>query len=240
MKDFIKNYYTKLYEGTRGPQITDLPILRGKSLAAELGYPAGLIEAIPSELWDDFLPCGNVLQHVKPGTGDWVLNLGCGAGVDSIALLITGPADFQVVSLDAVISVLGKASRVAGKSFKDSRHAFICADGGELPFVAGSFGWVVLNGVFNLFPEKGELTGELRRVLKRGGTVAGADLCSRVALPEYFSSERDAWAWCMSGALSKGELSAAFESDGFRQIALSSQKIDEFFDRTLFAFEKID
>jgi len=216
-----------------------LPLLRGRSLAAELGYPPDLIESIPGALWDHFLPCGNVPARVKPKSGDRVLNLGCGAAVDSICVLRMFAGDLRVVSLDTVVSVLAKALESAAASFTDPRHGFVCADGGELPFAGGSFDWVLLNGVFNLFPEKSELTGEILRVLNRGGRAVGADLCRRTALPEYFADEPDAWAWCMSGALSQEELSAAFVSEGFRRIVLESQEIDELFDRVLFVFEKV-
>jgi len=68
--------------------------------------------------------------------------------------------------------------------------------------------------------------------------VAGADLCRRGILPDYFASEPDAWAWCMSGALSQNGLSAVFEAGGFAKLVRVQENMDEFFDRTVFAFRK--
>ena len=238
LKSYIRKYYSELYAGGKSAGV---PVTQGWSLAAELGYPSDLLEDIPEEIWEDFLPCGNVLGLVHPEPGEVFLNLGCGVGVDSFGLtmpLRAEQADVRVVSLDTAIPALMKASTFAKKAFPDKALDFICADGGMLPFEAGAFDSVLLNGVFNLFPDKSELIQELHRVLKDSGKVIGADLCRRIVLPDYFTTEPDAWAWCMSGALSKQELSAVFLRSGFEKIELTSEKIDDFFDRSLFVFQK--
>ncbi len=143
------------------------------------------------------------------------------------------------MNLDSAFPALKRAYALAGRSFPGLEFEFVCADGDSLPFRQGCFEWILLNGVFNLFPKKAELIAELYRVLKPGGVVAGADLCRREILPDYFASEPDAWVWCMSGALSQNELSAAFEAGGFGTRDLAAENIDEYFDRAVFAFEKL-
>jgi arsenite methyltransferase len=235
LKKHIRKYYEQLYQGKKRVKAYGLG---GKPLAVELGYPAGLIDCRADEIWENFLPCGYVLHYLHPKPADRVLNLGCGAGVDSIILKLFSGAELRIVNLDSAIPALIKACALARRSFPGLEFEFVCADGGRLPFRPGSFEWIILNGVFNLFPDKGELIVELYRVLKPGGVVAGADLCRRVILPDYFASEPDAWAWCMSGALSQNELSAAFEAGGFAKLALVLENMDEFFDRAVFAFRK--
>jgi SAM-dependent methyltransferase len=235
MKTYIRRYYEELYRRKEGMKP---PVMTGKPLAAELGYPASVIEAVPDELWEDFLPCGNILPHVRPGIGDIVLNLGCGAGVDSLALMELRGNRFGIVNLDIVYSVLLTASKAARQILPSREPDWIRADGEALPFASGSFKWVMLNGVLNLFPDKGKLVGELSRVLDAGGTVAGADLCRAGPLPDYFRDEPDAWAWCMSGALTEEELDAAFESAGFKKTGFTSERMDEFFSRATFVYEK--
>ena len=171
MKKHIREFYEQLYlrgsDGARG--------LGGKALAVELGYPAGLIDLLPGEMWEIFLPCGYVLPNVDPKDGDRVLNLGCGAGVDSILLKLSSRAAFTVVNLDTAMPALGKARGSLLRSFPGQGFEFLCGEGCSLPFGPGSFDWIILNGVFNLFPEKGELIEEMNRVLRPGGIVAGAD-----------------------------------------------------------------
>ncbi len=234
MKKHIREYYERLYRGgSGGPRA-----LGGKPLALELGYPAGLIDLLPGEMWQDFLPCGNILSRIDPKAGERVLNLGCGAGVDSVLLKLSARAEFRVVNLDTALPALLKARGSALRLFSGHGFEFVCAEGGCLPFLPGSFEWIILNGVFNLFPEKRELIEEINRVLKPGGIVAGADLCRRVILPGYFAAEPDAWAWCMSGALSREELVEAFEAGGFSKLDTAAENMDEFFDRTVFTFRK--
>jgi ubiquinone/menaquinone biosynthesis C-methylase UbiE len=238
LKGHIRKYYNDLFAGKKN---SDVPVARGRALAAELGYPSTLIEDIPEGIWEDFLPCGNVLGLVHSESGGVYLNLGCGIGVDSFGLsmpLPAGQADARVVSIDTAMPALIKASSFAKKVFPTRALDFICADGGMLPFEEGVFDSVILNGVFNLFPDKREVIFELRRVLKEGGRVIGADLSRRTDLPDYFATEPDAWAWCMSGALSKQELIAAFLDLGFQKLELMSEKMDDFFDRSLFVFQK--
>jgi SAM-dependent methyltransferase len=198
MKRHAQKYYEQLYRGEKG---AGFPGLGGRILAVELGYPAGIIDGFPDEIWKEFLSCGNVLPFLHPKPRERVLNLGCGAGVDSIALKLLAGDQFAVVNLDVAALALLNARGRSKRFFPGFEFEFVCADGDSLPFKSNSFEWIILNGVFNLFPEKGELIVELNRVLKPDGVVAGADLCRRAMLPDYFASEPDAWAWCMSGAL---------------------------------------
>ncbi len=252
MKKHIRRFYERRYLAGGG----GAGRLGGKSLAVELGYPPDLLDKLPAKVWEDFLPCGNVLVRIDPGEGDRVLNLGCGAGVDSLLLKLSARSAFTVINLDNVFPVLVKA-RDAALSLPVSKGAhfppfvkggqggfpsqgpeFLCADGAALPFAPGSFQWIILNGVFNLFPEKAELIEEMHRVLTPGGIVAGADLCRKGALPDYFAAEPDAWAWCMNGALSREELIEGFETAGFSNRDLVAETMDEFFDRAVFVFAR--
>jgi arsenite methyltransferase len=235
VKNYIRKYYTGIY-GKNHDQ--GLPIARGKSLAAELGYPPRLLEALPDDLWEDFLPCGNVLPFIRPKIGEAILNLGCGAGIDSFALRYLGFEKCNAMNLDMVLPVMLKASRFADRLYQKREFDWICGDGENLPLLTDSVDWVVLNGVFNLFTDKTGVVEELRRVLHRSGTVVGADLCRKTDLPDYFASEPAAWAWCMSGALTEQELEAVFQAGGFSRVEIIPEKMDELFDRTIFVFRK--
>ena len=53
MKKHIRKYYEQLYLRKKGVMAHGLG---GKPLAVELGYPAGLIDCLPDEIWEDSLP----------------------------------------------------------------------------------------------------------------------------------------------------------------------------------------
>ncbi|RPI99529.1 MAG: methyltransferase domain-containing protein [Deltaproteobacteria bacterium] len=241
LKRHIQNYYKALYDGEISCQV---PILSGKDLAGSLGYPLELLHFIPDTGWDEFFPCGNPLPFLSPSSGEWVLNLGCGAGIDSLALLATCSIPLNVVSMDIVMGILEKASRAASRclpphlSLPNRTLHWVCADGTDLPFVPHRFDWIIMNGVFNLFSDKAALLTELFRVLRPSGHLVVADLCSKTELPDYFTNEWDSWAWCMSGACTEERLSMLVKRGGFEQSRMIRENPDDLFYRVVFSCRK--
>ena len=239
IKRHVKRYYAELF--ARGRTVpTTLPILSGRELATELGYPSALFDLIPDQLWDLFAPCGNPLPHLSGPENQWLLNLGCGAGIDSFAMVAQHPGT-HVVGLDVVWTVLHQAHRWADTGTLQSKGLFwVCGDAAALPFQSQHFDAAVLNGVFNLFPDKESLLGECRRVLKPRGQLLLADLCSHGPLPDHFAAEADAWAWCMSGALTLDELLALLNRAGFDDIMVNWQEHEDMLYRTLVTCRKAE
>jgi SAM-dependent methyltransferase len=229
IKKHVQHYYTQLFARGRTVPIT-VPIASGRRLAMELGYPQSLCDRIPNHLWDLFAACGNPLPYLDGLDGQWVLNLGCGVGIDTLALTVAHP-DMHVVSLDVVWNVLHEGlSGTSGRSQPSRNLHWVCGDAIELPFSAQCFDAAFLNGVFNLFADKRALLGELRRVLKPRSQLLIADLCSEAPLPDHFLEEADAWAWCMSGALTLIELQDLLHQEGFDSITVQEKEgSEEFF-----------
>lgn len=224
IKSHIQRYYKDLFENRQPHR---LPIATGKKLAESLGYPTDQLQFVTHEYWQYFLPCGNPLRLFSPKSGDRVLNLGCGAAIDSFVMALLHRGLIEVVNLDAVCSVLQRASLQASAASLEHMLSWTCGDGESLPFHERYFDWVLMNGSFNLFPEKSLLLQEIWRVLKPLGVFLGADLCAASALPDYFREEKDAWAWCMSGACTKEDLKQLFESHGFKHTNLIREEESE-------------
>jgi SAM-dependent methyltransferase len=244
IKSHIQKYYADLYEGMKECRV---PIQTGRDLAAALGYPLDFLTFIPESYWKRFVPCGNPLRLLHPVSGERILNLGCGAAIDSFALSALYGASVQVVSMDIVFGVLQKASEVMQcplehhcPSAQPQRAAlrWICGDGEQLPFQPETFQWVLMNGVFNLFPDKVSLLGEVNRVLGPDGRLIGTDLCIDAPLPEYFHEERDAWAWCMSGACTEERLTKLLLETGFEKVRVDREEDGEMFCRAAFSCRK--
>jgi arsenite methyltransferase len=227
----VQQYYRALFERGRVAP-AHLPIRSGKRLAAELGYPSFLLDHIPEQYWQLFAPCGNPLPYLTLQPGDWILNLGCGIGIDSLAVALEHAESVHIVGIDIINNVIQNANQLMYyiNSHRSSLH-WICGDGECLPFRRQCFDAILMNGVFNLFPEKSGLLRGLHRVLKPGGVLLIADLCRVGPLPDYFDSEWDAWAWCMNGARSAEELLTEFSAAGFERVKIHTEENGEMFNR---------
>jgi ubiquinone/menaquinone biosynthesis C-methylase UbiE len=112
-----------------------------------------------------------------------VLDLGCGAGIDTLlAARAVGPTG-RTIGLDMTPEMCERARRhaaTAGLANVEIREGLIEA----IPLADASVDVVVSNGVLNLSTRKSRVLAETVRVLRPGGRVAIADLVLDEALPE--------------------------------------------------------
>lgn len=227
IRSHILAHYRALY---RGEKRCRAPILQGRPLAAALGYPAAVTEQIADQLWLDFVPCGNPLPLLAAAAAAGCgLNLGCGAGIDAVALSLLGHGTHPIVNLDPVAAIMSRAAQLLPNRTGAARRIRWCAGEGEaLPFKDGAFHWVLMNGVFNLFPRKQSVLLEVHRVLAEGGRLVICDLFHDGPLPDDFRRELDAWAWCLGGALDRHAVGPLLSETGFR---LQQFEVEETIDR---------
>ena len=149
----------------------------GRVLAERLGYPAELLDTLPPMAVEAFAGVSNVAVFASIPAGARVLDLGCGAGLDSlIAARRVGPAG-QVIGIDFSDSMLTRAGRAAAALGVNA--AFCRGDGEHLPLGTGSVDVALVNGIFNLNPARTEIFRELARVMRAGGAVYAAELIAR-------------------------------------------------------------
>ena len=97
------------------------------------------------------------------------------------------------------------------------------------PLIAGdSIDVVVSNCVLNLVEpkSKGQLFGEIFRVLKKGGRAVISDIVSDEEVPDEMQSDSELWSGCISGALTEDGFLAAFENAGFYGIQILKRDVD--------------
>lgn len=164
----------------------------GRPLARILGYNESWLEGIPETSIESFAGTGNPfsLGELKPG--DRVVDVGSGAGIDSlIASKMVGP-EGRVVGVDMTPAMLAKARRAgqeAGLSNVEFREGF----GEALPVLDGWADVIISNGVLNLFPDKAVALAEMARVLKPGGRLQIADILVEKPVPDGAKSNIDLW-----------------------------------------------
>ena len=139
-----------------------------------LRYDKSLIDRLPDAVASSYCGVGNPFSLGKIHEGERVLDIGCGAGVDTIlAGMMAGP-DGSAVGVDIVPEMIARAESNLKLTGIDN-VSFRMAAGKNLPFPDDTFDVVISNGVINLIPDKEGALVEIKRVLKPGGRLMVAD-----------------------------------------------------------------
>lgn len=168
------------------------PFPIGAAFAHELGYPQELLDRIPVESAEAFAGVSSVSLEAPLREGLCVLDLGCGAGLDSLVAAQRVGLSGRVVGIDFSGGMLDRASRAA-KGYGHGNLSFVRASAEQVPLRDASVDVALVNGIFNLNPFREQIFHELFRVLRRGGHVFGAELILKSALPEHLQSGSANW-----------------------------------------------
>jgi arsenite methyltransferase len=164
----------------------------GRPLAERLGYSPEEIGAVPEGSLESFAGVGNPFVFGRLQPGETVLDVGSGAGFDSlIAARQVGPGG-RVIGVDMTDAMLEKAwagARVAGLEHIEFRKGLA----EELPLDGASVAVVISNGVINLCPDKEVVYRELFRVLRPGGRLQIADIIVQKEVPQGAKEDIDLW-----------------------------------------------
>lgn len=151
------------------------PFPVGRNFAESIGYPPELLNSRPASSVDSFTGVSNVSVFADISEGASVLDLGCGAGLDTlIAARRTGPKG-KVYGVDFSEAMINRA-RQSAKEAGYANISFYVADAEKIPLPDASIDIAMVNGIFNLSPYREEVFKELSRVLRPGGSVYAAEL----------------------------------------------------------------
>jgi 2-polyprenyl-3-methyl-5-hydroxy-6-metoxy-1,4-benzoquinol methylase len=165
----------------------------GRTLAERLGYSEEMLEGIPESAISRLAGTGNPFALGPLQSGETVVELGCGAGMDTlIASRMVGP-DGRVVSIDMTPEMLDEAraaATAAGATNIDFHLGYI----ENIPLPDAAADAIISNGVINLAPDKKRVFREMHRVLKPGGRLQIGDIVVQKAVPESAKRNIDLWA----------------------------------------------
>ncbi|GIV97079.1 MAG: hypothetical protein KatS3mg057_1736 [Herpetosiphonaceae bacterium] len=164
----------------------------GLPLARMLGYADAWLEGIPQSSLESFAGTGNPFSVGTLKPGEHGIDIGCGAGLDSlIAARMVSPGG-KVIGIDMTPAMLEKARRSAAEAGimnAEFREGYAEA----LPVLDGWADVVISNGVLNLMPDKLAVLHEMARVLKPGGRLQIGDILVERAIPESARRKIDLW-----------------------------------------------
>lgn len=155
------------------------PFAVGRELALGVGYPRQLLDRLPEAAVASFAGVAAVSLTASLRPGDCVLDLGCGAGLDSLVAAERVRPGGNVLGIDFSADMLARAASTGAENV-----AWCQASAEALPLADGSVDAALVNGIFNLNPERSRIFAELARVVRPGGRVHAAELVLRGPLPE--------------------------------------------------------
>ena len=187
----LKSEIKKTYASVSNEPERDFIFPTGRAWAEDLGYPAELAN-VPEGAVESFAGVANPWDLGRLASGERVLDLGSGAGTDSlVASQMVGPAG-RVTGIDMTPQMLAKARTAAAEIGADNVE-FVESEAERLPFEGASFDVVVSNGVIDLIPDKDAVFSELHRVLVPGGRLQIADVTIQNPVSEEGRRNIDLW-----------------------------------------------
>jgi arsenite methyltransferase len=187
-------------------------------------YDATQVGQIPEEALLASLGCGNPTALAQLKTGETVLDLGSGGGIDVLlSARRVGPTG-KVYGLDMTEEMLALANENKRKS-GIANVEFLKGEIDSIPLPDNSVDVIISNCVINLSADKDKVLCEAFRVLKPGGRFAVSDVVTRgEILPEIRRSVL-AWVGCIAGALEENEYRGKLAASGFEQIEIEPTRI---------------
>ncbi len=164
----------------------------GRPLANLLGYHDDWLAGLPEGSIASFAGTGNPFRIGQLRPGERVVDIGSGAGLDSlIAAKMVGPSG-QVIGIDmtrAMLEMARKSALEAGADHVEFREGLA----ESLPAPSGWADVVISNGVLNLLPDKLAALQEMARVLKPTGRLQIGDILVQQAVPADAKQQIDLW-----------------------------------------------
>jgi arsenite methyltransferase len=189
--DLLRREIRKTYAAVSQDPERQFIFPTGRAWAEDLDYPAELAN-VPDSAVESFAGVANPFSLGRLQEGERVLDLGSGAGTDSLVAAQMVGASGSVTGIDMTPEMLEKA-RASAAEMGVENVTFIEADAERLPFDDGSYDVVISNGVIDLIPDKAAVFSELFRVLAPGGRVQIADVTIQRPVSEEGKRNIDLW-----------------------------------------------
>jgi arsenite methyltransferase len=189
--DRLKSEIKKTYASVSEEPGRDFIFPTGRAWAEDLSYPDELAN-VPESAVESFAGVANPWTMGRLAPGERVLDLGSGAGTDSLVAAQMVGAGGRVTGIDMTEAMVAKA-RAAAAEMGVTNIEFVEGEAERLPFSDASFDVIVSNGVIDLVPDKDAVFAELYRVLAPGGRMQIADVTIQNPVSEEGRRKIDLW-----------------------------------------------
>jgi ubiquinone/menaquinone biosynthesis C-methylase UbiE len=170
------------------------------------------------------LGCGNPTELAQLHTGEVVLDLGSGGGIDVLlSARRVGPTG-KAYGLDMTDEMLALARENQRQSGLENVE-FLKGEIENIPLPDNSVDVIISNCVINLSADKDQVLREAFRVLKPGGRLAVSDVVTKGEVPEVVRRHMLLWAGCIAGALENADYIAKLAKAGFEEIDIEPTRV---------------
>jgi arsenite methyltransferase len=182
-------------------------------------YEPDLKGELPEKAVLASLGCGNPTAVAELRSGEVVLDLGSGGGIDVLlSAKRVGPTGLAY-GVDMTEEMLELARRNAAEAGVANAH-FLKGEIENVPLPDASVDVVISNCVINLSTDKPRVLQEMHRVLRPGGRVGVTDVVAENRLSPEERAERGSFVGCIAGALSQAEYEEGLREAGFDDIVV--------------------
>ncbi len=188
LKDEIIRMYQEVAENPAG----EYHFFHGREAAELFGYEPAWLDRAPAGAVASFAGVGNPHSRSAIQPGETVVDLGSGAGLDSIIASWSAGPTGRVIGVDLNPAMCLKIQAHAAASGVPME----CRQGRmeDIPLPDGSADVVISNGVINLSFRKRKVIQELFRVLKPRGRLSVTDIVSAKQLSQSIVNDPKLWA----------------------------------------------
>jgi len=170
------------------------------------------------------LGCGNPTALAKLQTGEIVLDLGAGGGIDVLlSAKRVGPTG-KAYGLDMTDEMLALARENQKKAGIENVE-FLKGAIENIPLPDNSVDVIISNCVINLSGDKDRVLREAFRVLKPGGRFAVSDVVVRGEVPANIRKSMELWVGCIAGALEETAYREKLSCAGFGSIDVEPTRV---------------
>jgi arsenite methyltransferase len=214
IRDDVREHYAKVAHGETDCCGQDNSRC---NISEQIGYSKEDLASLPENA-EMGLGCGNPIAFAALKTGEVVLDLGSGGGVDCfLASKLVGAGN--VIGVDMTPEMIAKARKNAASEMYRNVE-FRLGEIEHLPAGGNTADAVISNCVINLSPSKLQVYKEAHRVLKPGGRLAVADMVALQPLPEHLKNDVAAYTGCIAGAELASQLERWLAEAGFEKIQI--------------------
>jgi SAM-dependent methyltransferase len=187
-------------------------------------YDAAQTGDMPEKALQASLGCGNPTALAELKTGETVLDLGSGGGIDVLlSAKRVGPTG-RAYGLDMTDEMLALAEANKRRSGLTNVE-FLKGEIENIPLPDNSVDVIISNCVINLSGDKDRVLREAFRVLKPGGRFAVSDVVVRGDVPAAIRKSMELWVGCVAGALTDREYVEKLRQAGFQDIDIEVTRV---------------